>query len=191
MRSRACSDKGWGGVPVEIEYDLGEADLLALTLFRLQRADGRSGLLFRRRLAYLLGFSVLAIGSWLTLHQPLLPVVFMILGAGFSIFYSQWLQWTIRRRVSSIHKDPRNSSAFAVRTLRAGDECLEEISPLGETKIKWPAIDDLTETPAHAFISANGVPSFIVPRDRLSKGDYVAFLRLCRVHIQSAASTKG
>lgn len=69
---------------------------------------------------------------------------------------------------------------FAPRLLRATSEGLEEKSGVGEMKVKWEAIDGITITTTHAFISIQNTPSVAVPKDHISRGDFQSFLKVCQ-----------
>ncbi len=172
---------------MELEYDLTEPDLLALAMHGLHTSSRGRRLLQSRRVATLVGFAMLALGTWLITQSVTMPVLFVSLGLLFAAFYPAFLEWRLRQRVAASFRDPRNAATFATRTLDATDDGLQEVSGLGELKLKWAIINELSETPTHAFLSVQGVPSLVIPRGRISRGDYRGFLTLCREKMQLAA----
>jgi hypothetical protein len=165
---------------MQVEYDVAEADLLALTLSGLRRSGKGRKMIRSRRLAYLMGFAMLALGSWLLIRKLMLPIIFAAMGIVVAALYPLYWGWMVRRRVSAAYHAPQNQASFAQRTLRADDGGLAELSALGELKVKWEAIDDLTEEQGRAYISVQGKPSLVIPADRITSGDYRAFVEACR-----------
>ncbi len=175
-------DESWA----EIEYELREADLLALTLFSLRKTGKGRRAVAQHRTAYLLGFSIVGLGLWLLTQNPTIAGLFVAIGIILFAFYPVYWDWAVRRRVSASYRDPKNRQTFAARTLRAAESGLEERSGMGEMTVKWEAIDDFSEDGEHAFMSLNGVPSVVIPKQRIIKGDFRAFAEACRERIQQA-----
>ncbi len=175
----------------EIESDLLEADLLALTLYSLGRTGKGRRAIRQQRIAYLLGFCLLGLGSWLLVQNPYVAAIFVAIGLLLFAIYPVYWGWMVRRRVSASYRDPRNGATFAARTLCAAESGLEERSSLGDMTVKWEAIDDFSEDSEHAFISVNGSASVVIPRGRITKGDYRAFADASRERIQQAHGGAG
>ncbi len=167
---------------MEIKYDLGEADLLALTLYHMDRLNKRHNAQLRRRFAYLIGFALLALGSWLLISNAGLTLAFLGAGIACFAFYPAYWSWLVRRKVASAYRDPKNIAGFGLRTLRASEAGLEEVSALGETRIKWDFIDEVTEEAARAFVTVSNVPSMVIPKARIREGDYEGFIKACRAY---------
>jgi hypothetical protein len=67
------------GLFMEVKYELSVANILALMRIRLQRSRGLRNPVIFLRLAYLMGFSLMALGTWLVANQVILLVVFFTL----------------------------------------------------------------------------------------------------------------
>ena len=173
---------------MEIEYELREADILALMQYRLQQSRGKRNPVLVRRLAYLCGFALMAFGSRLLQQNIILVIGFLALAIISFLLYPAFYHWLIRRRVTNTYRDPKNSATLAARTLRVNGDGLEEKSLFGEVKVKWEVIDELALTPTHAFISIQSVPSIIVPKDRISMDHFQSFVNVCRENIEKGAA---
>jgi len=173
---------------MEIEYELREADIIAFTQYRLRHGHGKRNPVLVRRLAYLGGFTIMAFGSWLLLHDIILLISFLALAIISFVLYPTYFDWLIRRKVTNTYRDPKNSATLAPRILSANSEGLVEKSGMGEIKVKWEVIDDLELTPTHAFISIQNVPSIVVPKDRISSGDFQSFVNACHEKIKRGAA---
>ena len=173
---------------MELEYDLTEPDLLALTLYSLNESPRGRRILQSRRIGYLMGFAVLALGTWLMTQSAVVAYIFVALGLLFAALYPAFLEWRVRQRIAKSYRDPKNAASFALRTLNATDDGLQEVSSLGDLKLKWAVINDLSETSTHAFFSVQGVPSLVIPRGRISRGDYRGFLKMCREQMEGNAA---
>jgi len=172
---------------MEIEYELNEADILALMQFRLQQTRGKRNPVFVRRFLYLIGFGLLGLGTWGLLGDSFLPIAFLALAIISFIFYPVFFNWLIRRKVFATYRDPNKRVTLATRVLRVNDVGLEERSSLGESNIKWEVITAITETAAYAFISVLNNPMIIVPKERISNDDFQSFVNTCREHMNKKA----
>jgi|DewCreStandDraft_2_1066082.scaffolds.fasta_scaffold13651_2 hypothetical protein len=65
-----------------------------------------------------------------------------------------------RRQDISAYRGQQKRANLASRILRVDGEELEEISAVGETKLKWEVVTDITST--HAFISVLNEPTIII-----------------------------
>ena len=86
-------------------------------------------------------------------------------------------------------RDEQNRTLLTVRTLCATQEGLEEHSTLGETTLKWTAIDNIVDTPTHTFLSVVGRGySLVIPKNQVQVGHYAEFVKVCRSYQQGQAA---
>ena len=138
---------------MEIEFALTEEDILVFTKHQLQYSPVFIRQQRVRRSGYLIGFTLLAMGTWL-LEQPIfVPILFLSLAVILFLVYPRFQMWRLREKVHQTYQQENYRATLGLRTLRATDEGLEEISAFGEVKIKWEAVDGITDTPAHCLIS--------------------------------------
>jgi hypothetical protein len=169
---------------MEIEYRLSESDILAFMKFQIaQRKGWRNPVLFRQ-ITYLVGFILLGLGAWLFSGEVVLLLAFLLLAILGFVFYPMFFDWALRRRVTITYDDPAKKASLASRVLRASPDGLEEISDLGEIKVKWEAVNGLVITPSHAFISVQGTSSIVIPIQYVDKGNYQEFVNVCREHVE-------
>ena len=173
---------------MEIEYELTETDILALMQYRLQQKRGLHNPVLLRRFAYLISFALMALGIWLLLHNAIVPIIFLILGIVSFIFYPNYFDWLVRRKVSITYQNPKARTTLASRMLRATVDGLEEKASMVETRVKWEIVDNLATTPLHIFISIQGVPSMVIPVDRVGHDVCQEFVRTCCRYIKEVAS---
>ena len=114
---------------MEVKYELSVANILALMRIRLQRSRGLRNPVIFPRLAYLMGFSLMALGTWLVANQVILLVVFIALAV--SYFF------------------PNDSTIIVVKEQIANDEFISFFEVYGEnisaaehrvqrTRFMWP-----------------------------------------------------
>jgi hypothetical protein len=173
---------------MKIEYELSETDILALMRFRLDQIHGLRNPVMRRQITYLVGFAMMAFGTWLFLHQVILLVAFLFLAAVFFLFYPLLFDWLIRRRVAVAYRDPSKRATLNTRTIHISSDGLQEQTEMGEIKIKWDVINEIALTSTHAFLSVQNVPSIIIPKESLRNDDFQAFVNICRENIEKSAA---
>jgi hypothetical protein len=179
---------GRRGNIMEIEYRLSESDILAFMKFQIARRKGwRNPVLFRQ-IAYLVSFILIGLGAWLFSRELVLPLAFLLLAILCFVLYPMFFDWALRRRVTAAYHDPAKKASLASRVLRVSPEGLEEISDLGEIKVKWEAVNDLVVTPSHMFISVQGTSSIVIPIQYVDKGNYQEFVNVCREHVERNAA---
>jgi hypothetical protein len=171
---------------MEIAYTLNESDILALTKYRMQHVPSVRHRLRLRRFGYLIGFTLLAFGVWFLGYGTILGAMFLAFAVTLFLFYPVYLEWTVRRSIHKTYQDAKMQASLAMRTLRVTSEYLEEISSFGEARIKWNVIDNITSTPTHTFVTVvSEPPSLIIPRERISAGNYDEFIVACRNQTRS------
>lgn len=173
---------------MEIEYRLSESDILAFMKFQIARRKGWHNPIWSRQIVYLVGFILVGLGAWLFSGEVALLLAFLSLAVLCVIFYPVFFNWALRRRVTTVYQDPAKQASLASRILRASPEGLEEISDLGEIKVKWDAVNELVITPSHTFISVQGTSAIVIPIQYVDKENYHEFVNICREHIERDAA---
>jgi len=115
-------------------------------------------------------------------------LIFLVVGILAFLIYPVFFDWSIRRKVSAAYRDENKRATLSTRALRIIDGGLQEISGLGETKIKWDVISSITEAPTYAIISTQSAPSMIIPENRVSRDDYKTFVMECPQHCRENAA---
>lgn len=163
---------------MEIEFELTVEDILVL----VRRRQAYSPILrkkFRiRRYGYLLGFGLMGIG-WLLNSQESLSFIFLLLAVVSFLLYPAFNDWLLKRNILREYQNENKRATLSKRIMLATPESLEEISSFGEMKVKWMAIDDISITPTHAFISTDQLPSIVIPKDKV-KEKFDEFVRACQ-----------
>jgi hypothetical protein len=92
--------------------------------------------------------------------------------------------WRLREKVHQTYQQENYRATLGLRTLKATNEALEEISAFGEVKVKWDAIDGITETPTRCLISIQQFPAMIIPKNQVDPKTYEDFVQACRNQAQ-------
>jgi hypothetical protein len=173
---------------MEIQYSLTEADIFELMQYRFRQYSIHKNPIMVKRILYLIGFIFLAFGSILLTKDNTLFFTFMLLAFILFFFYPTFFYWNLKKKVSSRYRDEKMRASLAKRSLFVSEDSLVEKSSLGETKIYWQSITKLDVTPAYTFISIQGVPSMLIPKDRVSMEDYEGFIAECRKYVRESAT---
>ncbi len=169
---------------MDLAYSLDESDIIALAEYRFRSTPAARRQVILRRVGYLVGFSLLAAGAWVLNGPALLVLFWLFLGAALYLLYPRYYAWNMRRRIRAAYRDEKMRAFLAARTLRLTDEGLEEISGLGEVKIKWDAIQAVAVTPTRAFVTVAGAPpAMVISRGRVTAGNYDDWIAACQKHV--------
>jgi hypothetical protein len=168
---------------MEIEFDLSEADILALTRQRHKTIPALKKRFERLRFGYLLAFSLIGAGLLLT-GDKFLGVAFIILAAALFLAFPFYYDWRIASNVRLAYRDDKQRATLCKRVLPATGDGLEEISPFAESKVRWAVIDDITVTATHAFISIGQSPCMVIPKAKVPE-TFDLFIQTCRHYQQT------
>jgi hypothetical protein len=173
---------------MEIQYSLTEADIFELMQYRFRHSSIHKNPIIVKRILYLIGFIFLAFGSILLTKDIALFFTFMILAIILFFFYPTFFNWNVKKKVAAIYRDEKMRASLDKRSLFVSEDSLVEKSGFGEIKIYWQSITKLDVTPAYTFISIQGVPSMLIPKDRVSMGDYEGFMTECRKNVRESVT---
>src|ERR1700730_220916 len=128
---------------MEISYTLTDADGLALAHYRFQHNAVLKRRILMQRLGLPTGLTLLALGLWLLERDAAILVIFLTIAIICFFGFPFYLDKRIRNAVSRRYRDATNGGVVPSEKLRATDAGLELKSNVGETKVKWEAIDDI------------------------------------------------
>jgi len=162
---------------MEIVYSLVEEDMFALAKCRLSYMPALRRTQERLRMGYTLGLSVFALAAWALLPEKI--IAFALAGLAvlaFSIFPS-YQETRLRRIVNNAYQDEEKRKRLSKTSLIASADGLQEKSEIGETLFLWDKLDIVIVTPTHAFISVGRSFTIVIPKERMSLGDYDEFIQ--------------
>ena len=152
---------------MQVEFDLDEADLIALAKYRVEH----SPIIRRRYRRSWIGISVglgllgMLIYALFSLKAP--GVYLVAFSLFFLVFYPYYYRWLVGRTMHKIVDARLNPSAFARRTLRVTTEGLEMVSTGTKLTKNWGKVNGIEVTPAHAFFAIDGEYAIVVSRTAL------------------------
>lgn len=174
---------------MELTYSLDESDIIALADYRLHYMPAVRRRLQLRRLGYLVGFSLLAVGAWMLGYPIVLVVLSLFLAAALFLFYPTYYAWNVHRRIRKAYRNEKMRSTLGSRTLRSTHAGLEEISNVGEVKINWEAIESIAVTAERAFVTVAGAPpAMVISRGRVTAGNYDDLIAACQERMRAKSS---
>jgi hypothetical protein len=165
---------------MEIEYNLTEADILALAICRMNCMPKFRKNIRLRRILYLSGFVLMAIGSYPLGYGIIESIIFAILGISIFFGYPYYVKWQIKRRAHNECQKPKVKGEMSNRFLRINDDWLEDGSSLAKVQIKWEAIHRVYLMDNHTFLSVEDSISIVVPKNGIKSGDYVQFVEFLK-----------
>jgi hypothetical protein len=172
---------------MEIEYTLTESDVFALTKFRIQHVPRLRRNQRIRHLGYSVGFALIGLGLFAT-REFFLSAVSLTLALLWVLLFPKYRDWVLHRRIHKMYENEKLQATLESCTLRITDEGLAEETPLGDTRLKWDAIDDITRIPTHTFVTVAELPCVVVPSEQVVAGDHERFFDECMRRVQSAST---
>ena len=152
---------------MEVEFELDEADLIALAKYRVKHSPAIRRRYRRSWIGMTVGLGLLGIFIY-TVFSLKAPGVYLVAFAlFFLVFYPYYYRWLVGRTMRRIVNARSNPNAFARRTLRVTPEGLEMVAAGAKqatlTK-SWEKVSGIEVTPDHVFVAINGEYGIVVPR---------------------------
>ena len=167
---------------MEIEYSLDESDLIALANYQIENSPVIRKRLKAKRFGYLIGFSFLAVGTYLISYPAIIPISFAVLGILWFALYPLYAKWSAHRKLPRIVRSQMTPSSIGIHKLIATSDGLEQISEAGSSKVKWNIVDKVIENSDHTFISIEENLTIIIPRFKIEKSSYEEFMNAFRLY---------
>ena len=139
------------------------------------------------------------------------PVCMFLLLSGLSIYKGQWgavatyavffavlMIWilsgnkkTLARVVRKMLKEGENKMDIGLQTLEVTSEGLADKNEFSESKFNWKAIERIASTPDYYYIYVSAMKALVVPKLKVTEGDFEEFRRLVEEGFRGAASIDG
>ena len=161
---------------MEIEFELTQGDLEAFVDYQFQNSPRVASRIRKVRIAYFLGFGLLALGLYMTGTSSTQAVIFAVIGFLLFIFAPKNHTMMTRRQVAQNFQDPANQLKYRKRKLRITHEGLDDSSELATSNIKWSAIQRVEKIPTHGFIYVTSDTAYIIPRSGLGDELFEKFI---------------
>jgi hypothetical protein len=164
---------------VEIEYQLGEEDLLAFSEYHL--AHSPSNREVRRRKTY--GYAVLLAVFCLILllfGGRALAIAFLVLGPPWIAYWPWRVKQVQRRQLLARYREAKNPALDVPVVLGVDGDVLTCVTSASQSRMSCAAVQRVADTLDHVFVYLGPEQALIVPRRRVSRGDVDIFVQELR-----------
>jgi hypothetical protein len=173
---------------MEIEFTITEPDCFAFIDYHATHSP--SVRRTYRLLRFGFGALYLAFGLFEAFVESngVAAALWLLVAAAWIMVLPPWLRRYRRRMVLRMYREGRNPSLLGKCLYRIEPDGLAFASAVTEGKQRWAGFEKVVCTPDHAFLYVSAVGALIVPRARVVRGDYDAFVTAVRTHMASAAA---
>ncbi len=109
--------------------------------------------------------------------------------------FALWILGGNRRRIARVvrkmFKEGENKMDIGLQELEVTSEGLTEKNEFGESKFNWKAIERIASTPDYYYIYISAMKALVVPKLKVTEGDFEEFRRLVEEGFRGAASIDG
>lgn len=118
-------------------------------------------------------------------------IVIILLTALFTFFiYNPIAQRLQRRAIQKLIKNESSKQFFTERTLTLYPDHIQTISEMGENKMSWKAIKDITIVPEYAYLFVDTLQAVVIPKRAFPDHDaFDAFIQEATRFWQDATKT--
>ncbi|MHC5002293.1 MAG: YcxB family protein [Planctomycetota bacterium] len=174
-----------------IRYSVTTADIAALSAHHFETSPHvRRTLLVLRSLV---GLLPVTLGVLLALlDRSTAAAFFVVLGLLLFFAVPPLYRNGARRGIDRLATEIRGAFTLGEQIMSIDDEQLLVRSHLGEMRLRWPAIGQITVTDGHLFVYYGVNAALIVPRATTCEGsfdDFARAIRVCREHARANATT--
>lgn len=176
---------------MEISYSLHKDDLIALAQYQIEHSpaiDRRSRF---GRIAYPIGFLLMAIGIYPMSYTIITPISFVALAGLSFILYPSFLRWLARRNIPRIVRERMRQSSLERRTLRVTPDGLEQSSESGTSKVKWKLVDGIDVTPSYTYVFIEGTSLVVIPKSSIGPETHDKFVNAFRQYKNASEAEVG
>ena len=117
-------------------------------------------------------------------------VFLFFVGAVTSVAWWVWiprvLMASYEKQVARSQEGHKNRVTLGTHALEVTEEHLLETNEYGESKVRWPAVEKVVADGDCAFIYLSSAQAHIIPKNRVSSGDFEGFLNATRGAIRAA-----
>jgi hypothetical protein len=120
-------------------------------------------------------------------------IAIVALGAGMIVVWDipRQIRANVRRQMAALFDEGRNPCVRGRHRLEALAEGLAARCDASQSLTAWSAIEDVAQTPSHAFLLLGGGRGLIIPRERIVEGSLDSFLARVRELSGSVAPADG
>jgi hypothetical protein len=161
---------------VEIAYRCEDADLVAFADFHVQRAAVDAQV--RRWLVYgYAGFVLLLLSLYVRFGPVEFAIVLLLVGPIVIAVWPTGLRWFYRRQVLAAARALNSSASDGPVLLRLEGDGLVRVTPQGQGPFQ---VHEVVERPDHLLLHVSATQAFVIPRQRVVRGDAAAFAAAAR-----------
>jgi hypothetical protein len=118
--------------------------------------------------------------------------------AAYAVFFAVLMFWVlggnkrrIARAVRKMLKEGENKMDIGLQALEVTSEGLTDKDEFGESKFNWKAIERVASTPDYYYIYISAMKALVVPKLKVTEGDFEEFRRLVEEGFRNAAMAGG
>lgn len=163
---------------MKLGYTVEMPDLVAFNQYHLDHSDFVKS---RRRKGIALVCGIYGILG--TVHslakQSFVPIViWSLLAVLYSLWYSRASRRASPKSVQKLYGADKNKGVLCEHEIEILEDGVVERTPFGEHKTTFLGIERIIQTDTHGFVFIGTMNAHVIPKARVTNGDYDAFMRI-------------
>ena len=172
---------------MEIEYELEEKDLAALTLFLVREREDIQRLFYRYEYLVPGALAVTALLFFIYLGKVIGGIAIMLAAVAWYLIAPRWLQARLRKQALAHFSEEEKKALTGHYLLRAEADALVVKHGGEEFRIPWEDILRVDEDDRYAFIFTDLKRAYPIPKRRVKKKVLQTFLKRVERRIAEAS----
>lgn len=104
-------------------------------------------------------------------------VIWSLLALLYSLWYSRATRRASPKRIQKLYGADKNKSVLCQHELELVADGIVERTPFGEHKTTFPGIEKVVQIDTHGFIFIGTMNAHVIPRERVTDGDFDTLMR--------------
>ncbi len=166
---------------MRLECQVDIDDLVEFNVYHHDHSTHSRRMLNRVRIGTVMFFALVAIGMGSFLTSVIPAITFFGLMLFWAVFMIPWShRRSLRKNAAGLFRHGHNMGALGHHTWQITPEALLGMTPTGRSIIPWNGVENIATTPDHTFVYCSEVQAAIIPRRKVTTGDYEAFVNEVR-----------
>ena len=151
---------------INLTFNIGRDDLIAFSQAYHDHSPSVKSAVRRAQLTLPAIMTIAAAYSYFK-HGGFSFVLFLCVGLLWFLFYPAYLRRNILKATEKMLKETSYEKSFGSYSVTLADDGIASISPTGESKFKWEAVNRVQLTPDHLHIYLTGPMGYPMPRKQI------------------------
>jgi hypothetical protein len=155
---------------MQVEYDVTMDDLIRFNLYHFDHSPFVKRQKLRTRYIPVIMFPLFGLAEYAIRGRYGFGIVMCLLSAIWWVVFPAWWKWEVTRRTQKYMSEGSNRGLLGVTRLEVGPNGLHTSGEIGESTLKWSAVEKVAVSDSHTYIYIGAASALMVPHRAFEDG---------------------